>query len=109
MKTHVLTLQEDPCNTSKLHSVVPMFSHLSWIVSTVEESVLVLGNSLKYLRSKVAEVHSGLSILWYMLIIKCASRYKERGFKFQCQMSTVGCRLDVLTMALALSEICVER
>lgn len=97
---------EDPC---KLHSVVPMFSHLSWIGRIVEERVLALGNTLKYLRSKVGEVHSGLSILWYMVIIKRASRYNERGFKFQCQMSTVGWRLDVLMMALALSEICMER
>lgn len=88
---------------------MPVFSHLSWIGRIAEERVLVLGNSLKYLRSKVGEVHSGLSILWYMLIIKHASRYKERGFKFQRQMSTVGWRLDVLTMALALSEICMER
>lgn len=34
---------------------------MSWVVRIVEESVLVLGNTLKYLRSKVGDVHSGLS------------------------------------------------
>lgn len=70
------------------HKVVPVFSHLSWIVMIVEENVLVLGSSPNTcgLRLVISTVDYPVVHGYYQTCYRC----KEWGFTFQHQKSRVG-------------------